>query len=250
MIEQAQRFLTPGFTAGTKAIDNYDECCRWLGFKRSLRRKFGMMQMLYAKNATPEGYSVWMIAHTNLREHFNRDRKWYNKFMSPDLLKEIWFDPTDQEGSLKDTSIRVCFAKARNGSYVFQGVYKPEKIAYEKVDDGQIELVRTFKKISKIYPMESEGYTQNVYASYKSDDKYMSSKFVQPKEESIEAISMVVDKCKIKADILESNKETTVIVDLELRPFQKALIGKKIGETFTLPNVNLTYKIKEILIEG
>ena len=235
MIEQAQRFLTPGFTAGTKAIDNYDECCRLLGFRRSLRNRFDMMQMLYAKNATPEGYSVWMVAHTNLREPFNRDRKWYNKFMSPDLLKEIWFDPTDQEGSLKDTSIRVCFAKARNGSYVFQGVYKPEKIAYEKVDDGQIELVRTFKKISKTYPIESEGYTQNVAMSCQSND--------------IEAVSMVVDKCKIKADILESNKETTVIVDLELRPLQKALIGKKIGETFTLPNVNLTYKIKEILIE-
>ena len=249
MIEQAQRFLTPGFTAGTKAVDNYDECCRLLGFRRSLRSKFVMMQMLYAKNATPEGYSVWMIAHSNSNEEFNDNRKWFNEFTYPDILKEIWFDPTDQEGSLKDTSIRVCFAKARNGSYVFQGVYKPEKIEDEKVKNGRIETVRTFRKISGTYPIESEGYTQNVYASYKSYDKYMSSKFVQPKEESIEAISMVVDKCKIKADILESNKETTVIVDLELRPFHKALIGKKIGETFTLPNVNLTYKIKEILIE-
>ena len=51
----------------------------------------------------------------------------------------------------------------------------------------------------------------------------------------------------LKAYIIENHKDTTIIVDTSLRPFQKSLIGKKIGDKITLPNVNFTYEIKKIL---
>ena len=78
MYEQNQKILTRGFTAGTKAIDNYDKCCALFGFRSSLRGNFGPQRMLYAKNATSDGYSVWMLAHSSLNESFNKNRRWYN----------------------------------------------------------------------------------------------------------------------------------------------------------------------------
>ena len=56
----------------------------------------------------------------------------------------------------------------------------------------------------------------------------------------------VIDNCKIRACILENEKQTTVVVDIVKRPFQKDLLGKKIGDTFKLPNVDLTYRIVAI----
>ena len=80
-----QDTLRIGFSVGTKAIDTYDRCCSLFGFKRSLRGNFSMMQMLYAKYATDEGYSVWMLAHSSLNETYQQakksGRKWYNTIL-------------------------------------------------------------------------------------------------------------------------------------------------------------------------
>ena len=232
MMNKQQDILKIGFSAGTRAIDNYDRCCTLFGFKRALRGNFAQQKMLYAKYATKEGYSVWMLAHSSLNESFNRNRRWYNIFVYPDIIREIWFNPSDISMSQEDYSYRVCFAKNKEGLYVFQGIYEPKKIEWEEVM-GKRELVRTFKRISQVYPFSEE--------SLGTEKEDSTSK--EPVE-----ISHVIDNCQIKARILESNKDTSVNVDISLRPFQKALIGKTIGDTFTLPNVKLTYQIKKILI--
>ena len=236
-----QDILKIGFSAGTRAIDNYDRCCSLFGFKKALRGNFAQQKMLYAKYATQEGYSVWMLAHSSLNESFNRNRRWYNIFVYPDIIREIWFNPSDISMSQEDYSYRVCFAKNKEGSYVFQGIYEPQKIEWEEVM-GKTELVRTFKRISKVYPINGESLELDKESSASSI--FDSIKSNEPAE-----TSHVVDNCQIKARILENNKDTTVNVDISLRPFQKALIGKTIGDTFTLPNVKLTYQIKKILIE-
>ncbi|MBR4013534.1 MAG: hypothetical protein IKJ00_04480 [Clostridia bacterium] len=238
---EEKKVLSFGFSAGTRAIDNYDRCCSLFGFKRSLRGNFGQQRMLYAKNATQEGYSVWMLAHSSLNESFNRNRRWYNIFVYPDIIREIWFVPSDISASQEDHSYRVCFAKNKNGEYVFQGIYEPQKIDWEKAPDGKTELVRTFKKISQIYPMEN-----NTAVDINTANNHT---FYEPKITKYIEILNVIDGCQIKALILETNKDTSVNVDVTLRPFQKALIGKQVGDTFSLPNVSYTYQIKKIVIK-
>ena len=233
---EEKKVLCVGFSAGTKAIDNYDRCCTLFGFKRALRGNFSMMQMLYAKNATKEGYSVWMLAHSSLNESFNRNRRWYNIFVYPDIIREIWFVPSDISASQEDNSYRVCFAKNKNGEYVFKGIYEPQKIDWEEIPDGRTELVRTFKKISNVYPINQD-FTITT----------MQRQQIKPQITEFAEISHVIDNCQIKAVILETKKDTTVNVDVALRPFQKSLLGKRGGDTFSLPNVNYTYKIKKIL---
>ena len=113
----------------------------------------------------------------------------------------------------------------------------------EDVNTGKEEWVRTFKRISKVYPFEN-------YTKIKNTGDFVVDKpLIPPKVKSTMEISNVIDKCQIKAIILETKKDTTVHVDITLRPFQKALIGKKKGDIFSLPNVKLTYKIQKILIE-
>ena len=45
---------------------------------------------------------------------------------------------------------------------------------------------------------------------------------------------------------IEKDKKTTISVDCSARPFQKNLIGKSVGDVFSLPNVDLTYRIEKI----
>ncbi len=59
-------------------------------------------------------------------------------------------------------------------------------------------------------------------------------------------LNEVVDHVTIKAVIQETKKDTTVMVDLAKYPKQKGIIGKKVGETFKLAGVSLTYKITKI----
>ena len=236
MNKQKKEILTPGFTAGTRAIDNYDTCCDKFGFKKTLRGNFAQQKMLYAKNATDEGYSVWMLAHSSLNESFSRKGRWYNIFVGSDVIREIWFNPSDISGSQDDYSHRVCFAKTRDGNYVFKGIYKPQKIDWEKIPDGKTELVRTFVRISSTYPVGIE-------------EKTIDENTQITETKTIKEIPCVTDNCRIEAWILEQNKSAVVVVDLSLRPFQKELIGKKVGDRFKLPKVSLTYEIRKILIK-
>lgn len=57
----------------------------------------------------------------------------------------------------------------------------------------------------------------------------------------------VKDKVTVKAYIQELGKNTTVTIDLEKYPNQKDIIGKKVGETFKLAGVKLTYEIVKII---
>lgn len=217
-MQQKNNTMKIGFSAGTRAIDNYDECCELFHFKSVLRGNFAPQKMLYARNATPEGYSVWMLAHTSLNEKFNDNTRWFN-FVEPNgTIREVWFDSSDANMSQKDFTYRVCFIKQKSGLYEFQGIYKPEKQTWEEIH-GKLELVRTYIRVSDVYPVEKK----------------------------TNAMTHVIDHCKIKAKILDTNVDTTVTVDIALHPFHKSLIGLKIGDHFSLPNVKYTYEIKAII---
>ena len=210
------RKIRRGFVAGRTAQEAYDLCCAMFGFHFGLRDNFRQHQMLYAKYATPERYSVWMLAHNNFIESIDRSKRWYNIF-SKDEIKEVWLVPDDVNNSQSDDSLRVTFAKVGAEGYVFQGIYRPVKLVWEMVE-GKLELVRTFKRVEDAYPVKVKG----------------------------EELERVEDSSIIEAVILENGKATTVTVDVTLRPAQKGLLGKKVGDTFELSGVKLTYQIKKI----
>jgi hypothetical protein len=60
-------------------------------------------------------------------------------------------------------------------------------------------------------------------------------------------VQEVADHVTIQATIQESKKPTTITVDVAKYPKQKNIIGKKVGETFKLVGIPLTYKIDKII---
>ena len=57
------------------------------------------------------------------------------------------------------------------------------------------------------------------------------------------SLDVVVEKCRIKAVILEKKEEVTLVIDATSNPKQSVWVGKKVGDTYKIPNVNITYRI-------
>lgn len=150
----SNRMLTEGIVIAKKGINVYDICCKYFGWDKSKRRYFGPQGIMYAKNATPEKYSVWMIVHNSLVEPFhNGTSGWYNVVKS-DTIEEIWY--TDSRGSadVSDISIRVTFLKTREG-YMFKGIYKLSDAELREIN-GTHRIVKIYKMISNKYPARPE----------------------------------------------------------------------------------------------
>ncbi len=229
-------FLSWGDCAETRALDVYKRLSKIFHWDRSQCYNFAPMQFLYAKKATPEGFGVYMLVHNNLCEAYNEIFSWYT-YMKGDIIEEVWFIPN--KAFPEDMDARVIFARTPRG-YVFQGVYKFYN-AEIKIIKGKERLVKTYKRISTTYPIKNLNDFEPLLT------KSPSLEIAAP-QKCVDKVC-VEDKCKIKAYILEDKKETTVKVDISLRPFQKELLGKKVGDVFSLPNVELTYRIDRIYYE-
>lgn len=72
-----------------------------------------------------------------------------------------------------------------------------------------------------------------------SNDKFYSY-FLEPSQ-------IVINNCIVKAKIVEQQKATEFKIDVFKHEAQLCILGKKVGDSFTLPNINLTYIIEEIL---
>lgn len=95
---------------------------------------------------------------------------------------------------------------------------------YPKMDD---ELLADFcKQLTVIYEM----FQINISTPYRSSQR-----------------NIVTNGCNIKAHILEQNKPTTISVNVGKFKEQVSVLGKRVGDTFKLANIPLTYKICEIL---
>ena len=147
-------------TNSKKIYENYAEAFGWDRFQSS---QFGAQgQPLYAREATPEGYSVWCIAYSNLNA--KRGGQWANNFSDDkeenDTIKELWeYQTHDFLHDYSEMTTRVVFAKNQKGEYTFFGVYQcvscsKERKAVEWSDT--VGFVKTYRRISKCYPLKAD----------------------------------------------------------------------------------------------
>lgn len=135
--------LKMSYYYGTKAREIYDECCKTLGFDKSLSGKFAAQKRLFAEKATVENYSVWFLPNSNLNGKVANSQKWKNK-VEGNLIIETW--NTTLEWS-NNEALRVTFIKRKDG-YYFDGVY-----ALKSADPNT--KTRIFERISQTYPFEN-----------------------------------------------------------------------------------------------
>lgn len=113
------------------------------GFAGEGLKKFGWNNHMYAKDVTKEGYSVWMLAHSNWTD--TKNEKWRNTITQDHktIIEEWEQDAPSLEKELPEEK-RVTFAKDGSGVYQFLGVFS-SKIDYD-------ERKKRYERISDKYP--------------------------------------------------------------------------------------------------
>ncbi len=131
-----------GHYYGTNSKNIYLDCCEWFGWDKIQACNFGRQgALLYAKRATPEGYSPWFVTHHNLTG--TKGGEWRNTIVD-DLILEEW-DNYD-ERMWDDKTTRVVFIKI-NGGYYFYGLYRVDKIELKE----NFKYTKTYKRIKENY---------------------------------------------------------------------------------------------------
>ena len=110
---------------------------------------FEPKHLLYAKAASPEGYSVWFVAHSNYISDDDTTDRWKNTFKNDTLIEE-WLPSSKKfyKEMLTDSTKRIVFAKKASGKYYFMGIYEVVSI----VKSGVATYTKTYKRISTTYP--------------------------------------------------------------------------------------------------
>lgn len=131
---------------GTVAKRIYEDGCEYLGFKRNKASIFDRQRLLYARECSPEGYSIWMIPHSDLNGETNS--QWLNFI---DILKgQIVQYSTEGNWYPGDTDdVRIVFVKQKDGEYVFIGVYQRQDVMDNYPEKGYRKEV--FSLLEKDY---------------------------------------------------------------------------------------------------
>lgn len=134
---------------GSNSRKIYVSLCQKFNWDINRQDNFGRQGVrLYAKNSTPEGYSVWFLGHNNWTD--TKGSSWANEILG-DLVIETW--EKREYGLHEDDTKRVIFAKKQNDQYVFLGVYEVVGVKEDKDRDGKRIWKKTYKKISDTYPV-------------------------------------------------------------------------------------------------
>lgn len=132
---------------GTNSKKIYLNCCNWFGWDKSQSFNFGGQgKLLYAKEGSPEKYSPWFIAHSNLTD--TTAKKWRNK-IEGNFIFEEWKSPTSEMNN--DKTVRIVFAKKKDGWYYFYGVYRVRGVEMKYIDNSYT-YIKTYERIAENYP--------------------------------------------------------------------------------------------------
>lgn len=137
--------LIKGRYYGTNAKKIFSACADSLGWDKNEAKNFGWQTLNYSNIATPEGYSVWFLAHNNWTGTSTYGVK--NK-ISETYMEQWWMEP---QHSVATKRKRLIFAKKDNW-YMFLGVF--EFVGYERREfkDGINYYVERFDLVSENYP--------------------------------------------------------------------------------------------------
>ena len=119
--------LITGHAYGKKAKDVYCEGIRVFGWDYSKLDSFCSQKLLYSKNCSKEGYSVWFLPYSNMNNYKNNAVNWIDFINSTfDTIKEVWINLDDRFYNDKDK--RITFAKQKNGQYLYLGIFQATEI--------------------------------------------------------------------------------------------------------------------------
>jgi hypothetical protein len=128
---------------GKVAKDVYLDGCKHFGWDYSKVGSFCSQKLLYDKDCSREGYSVWVLPYLNTNNFKNPKSNWID-FVNSDfnIIKEVWKEM--DERFFTDDDKRITFAKQRNGQYLYLGIFQAKEFDEENRS-------KTFYKIDGNY---------------------------------------------------------------------------------------------------
>lgn len=151
--------LFNGLPCGTNTQKIYEEFAEKFGWDKFQANQFGKQGLpLYARSATPEGYNVWFIGHSNWT--VSKGGNWTNEILrGGELINEYWDNIDRSFADFVDLNKhRVIFAKKKDGYYYFLGIYetaeKPD-LNKKEIHNGKSVWVRRYRRISENYPLNT-----------------------------------------------------------------------------------------------
>ena len=128
---------------GKVAKEVYLEGCKHFSWDYSKQGSFCSQKLLYDKDCSREGYSLWFLPYFNINNYRNDKTNWIDFVDSDfDTIKEIWKEI--DERFYNDYDKRITFAKQKNGEYLYLGVFQ----AIESDEDARCKI---FQKIEGNY---------------------------------------------------------------------------------------------------
>lgn len=137
--------LIRGKAYGTAAKDIYLSACDAFSWNRSNAGHFGWQTPNYSDIATPEGYSVWFLAHSNWT---GTDTHGVINKISESYMEQWWMDKDYPKAGKRP---RVIFAK-KDGVYLFLGIFVYDGLERVEHRDGKDYYVERFNSVSDKYP--------------------------------------------------------------------------------------------------
>ena len=137
--------LTKGKIYGTNAKKTYSACANAFCWDKNEAKNFGWQTLNYSNIATPEGYSVWFLAHNNWTGTYTYNVK--NK-ITETYMEQWWMDSSHPVATKRK---RIIFAKKDN-KYIFLGVFEYVGFRRTEFKDGMNYYVERFDLVSETYP--------------------------------------------------------------------------------------------------
>lgn len=142
-----------GKNYGSNSREIYLKGAECFGWDPKFQNEFAVQgKAMYARQATPEGYSVWFVASHRWIGGTAAGKKWHNT-IGKQYIHEYWNmekQNWDDLQNLKyDFSKRITFAKAKGGGYVYIGVFQPR---WEPRETKHNEMVKVYEKVEEKYP--------------------------------------------------------------------------------------------------
>lgn len=128
---------------GTTAKEIYLNGVNLFGWDSSKIGSFGPQKLLFNKDCSPEGYSIWFITYSNLTTGSNPKTNW-SDYINHDfnIIKECWKKIDNRFYDDKDT--RITFARQKDGKYIYLGIFQAKEIDEEN-------RCKTYHKINGNY---------------------------------------------------------------------------------------------------
>ena len=141
--------LSKGDCLGTRSGDIYWDLVDNENFKWNPKvgYNFGRQRSLYSKDATPEGYSVWMLAHSSYNGSIAKSEKVFNKIEDNGDIVEVW----NENATIPDLTLgekRVVFVKNACGQYIFWGIVETAEVSIEKREVVHKYICEEYKRLN------------------------------------------------------------------------------------------------------